>query len=235
MILIISDKADSERDAVAAAWESKYGSVLRLGRFWAPPKLSRQEVRVYGADTFCLVLAQKLDIALVSPKDDLIFSLPYRFVKRDINRLSLSEKAEFQYPLFYKPLIPKLFRANVFQSEEELEDECRGLEDNTEVLSSEVVKFIAEARFFICHSKIATYAVYEGEVPVNLLKNGIKLVEDLMLNTILPRTVVIDIGLIKDKDWCVIEFNASWGSGLNGCDPSKVIDCILASVDTSVL
>ena len=46
----------------------------------------------------------------------------------------------------------------------------------------------------------------------------------------LPRTVVVDMGLLDTGTWVVIEFNATWGSGLNGCDPECVVDCIGASL-----
>jgi hypothetical protein len=44
----------------------------------------------------------------------------------------------------------------------------------------------------------------------------------------LPRTVVLDIGL-QERGWSVIEFNGTWGAGLNGCDPEKVLPAILAA------
>jgi hypothetical protein len=43
----------------------------------------------------------------------------------------------------------------------------------------------------------------------------------------LPRAVVVDVGLIAGRGWAVIEFNAAWGAGLNGCDPEKVLPAIL--------
>ncbi len=52
LVLVIPEKADPERDAVATAWEGTGGRVLRLGRFWDPPELDLQTVRVYGNDTF---------------------------------------------------------------------------------------------------------------------------------------------------------------------------------------
>ena len=68
LTLIIPDKPDPERDSVANAWENSGGTVLRLGRFWDPPELISADVRVYGNDTFCLVLAQKLCLDLISPE-----------------------------------------------------------------------------------------------------------------------------------------------------------------------
>jgi len=77
--LLISDKADVERDAVAGAFESCGGTVHRIGRFWEPPTFEVSTVRVYGAVVFCLVLQQKLGLTLCSPPDELLlgaFSIP---------------------------------------------------------------------------------------------------------------------------------------------------------------
>ena len=124
-ILIISDKADIERDSVADAWQARGGEVLHLGRFWDPPDLNGKDVRVYGADTFCLVLAQKLGLELISPDDELIFHVPPALLGRTISRHSLSDAEAFSYPCFIKPLTPKQFRAAVYSEYEELLAETR--------------------------------------------------------------------------------------------------------------
>ena len=69
--LLISHKPDPERDALADSFARRGGIVHRLGRFWDPPTLDPATVRVYGADSFCLVLQQKFGFALCSPADDL--------------------------------------------------------------------------------------------------------------------------------------------------------------------
>ena len=74
--LVIPVRADVERDAVAAVWAERGGLVTRLDRFWSPPPLPREAVRLYGPDVFSMLVAQRLDLALVSPADDLIVSVP---------------------------------------------------------------------------------------------------------------------------------------------------------------
>jgi hypothetical protein len=70
LLLLIPEKLDTERNAVAEVWQAQGGEVLRLGRFWDPPEINRSRVRLYGNDTFCLILAQKLQLELLSPSDD---------------------------------------------------------------------------------------------------------------------------------------------------------------------
>jgi hypothetical protein len=46
LTLLISDKPDVERDAVATVWEASGGQVIRVGRFWDPPPVDAARVRV---------------------------------------------------------------------------------------------------------------------------------------------------------------------------------------------
>ena len=66
-------------------------------------------------------------------------------------------------------------------------------------------------------------AVYEGESEA---VGAEKFVEALTRSMPLPRTVVVDVGFIDGRGRAVIEFNAAWGAGLNGCDPDKVLPAI---------
>jgi hypothetical protein len=40
---------------------------------------------------------------------------------------------------------------------------------------------------------------------------------------LLALIVVVDVSFIDNGGWAVIEFTASWGEGLNSCDPDKVV------------
>jgi ATP-grasp domain, R2K clade family 2 len=46
----------------------------------------------------------------------------------------------------------------------------------------------------------------------------------------LPASFVIDVGILKTGAWAVIEFNPTWASGIYGCTPDKVLDCLEAAV-----
>ena len=204
---------------------------MRLGRFWDPPDLQRDSVRVYGSDSFSLVLAQKLGLTMVSPPDDLLVHLDKTWLKRDIRLSSLGDLSDKDLPAFIKPAAPKLFRAGTFDEIESLWQECRGVESDTPVLVSEIVEFVTEARCFILDGEVKTCAIYEGVADADM---AAEFVGKLAESADLPESCVIDAGLIAGNGWAVVEANASWGSGLNGCDPKQAAECIArASFATS--
>ena len=220
LTLVLPEKADPERDQVAQAWVAQGGGAERLGRFWEPPPYDPKHVRLYGNDTFCLVLAQKLGLTLVSPADDLLLMLPEHLVKRKLQIVPLAAAADIHYPYFVKPLVPKQFKAAVYNNAAALIAECHGLADDTLLLTSEVITLQAEVRAFVLNGKVLDAAVYEGEAD---LPEAMAFLEGVAALSALPSTCVIDIGYVAGRGWAVIEANAAWGAGLNGCDAGKVL------------
>ncbi len=225
--LLIPEKPDAERDAVAAAWEASGGSVNRLARFWEPPQLPHGSIRVYGNETFCLVLQEKLALRLETPADDLMLAVPAPFLHRSLAKHRLVDLPDDGFPLFAKSLIPKLIASRVYASAAELAAACVGLDPLTEFLVSDPVVISAEARSFVLDGDILDLALYEGQAH---LKNARVFIESLLSELTLPRTVVVDVGLV-DGRWCLIEFNATWGAGLNGCHAGRVLPAIAAASD----
>jgi hypothetical protein len=224
--LLISDKPDLERDSVANSFASRGGTVHRIGRFWDPPVFDPRTVRVYGADSFCLVLQQKLGLTLCSPDDELLLDVPSESLNRQIARHMLGGASAITFPSFVKPVVPKQFRGAVYQSSRELVAECRGLSSNTAIFVSEPVALLAEARTFVIDGRVLDAAVYQGKAEA---VGASTFVNALTRAMSLPRAVVVDVGLIDSRGWAVIEFNAAWGAGLNGCDPERVLPAIVAA------
>ena len=152
--------------------------------------------------------------------------VPYTSPKRQIKLQSLGDIAAIAFPSFVKPMVPKQFRGAVYHSSDELIAECRGLSADTAVFVSEPVALIAEARAFLWEGRVLDCAVYEGEMKT---ADAERFVADLTQAMTLPRTVVVDVGCIDGRGWAVIEFNAAWGAGLNGCDPDKVLPAIVTA------
>lgn len=147
-------------------------------------------------------------------------------MKRRIQKQSLQEAEHFPYPLFVKPIIPKLFGARVYTNVGDLRRECQGLAINTDILTSNAVSFAAEARTFILDGEVLDGAFYEGK---GNIREAIAAAAEFARSPFLPRTLVLDIGLIQDQGWAVIEINAAWGAGLNGCRAERVWPCIAAA------
>jgi hypothetical protein len=226
LTLLLPDKGDIERDEVGAAWEQRGGAVIRLDRFWEPPALDPSHCRVYGNDSFCLVLEQKLGLELLSPPDDLVLTVPPRWTGRALAKSRLADASTLAYPIFVKPMVPKLFRARVYRSSTELFGECSGLPPDTEILTSSVVDFVAEARCFVLDGKVLDCAVYEGAgEPSAAAACAIQVIGAIQC----PRAFVIDLGLLRNGSWAVVEFNAAWGAGLNGCSADLVVPAIEAA------
>jgi len=231
LTLVISDKPDLERDAVAEVWSAAGGEVLRLGRFWDPPPIDPRRARVYGADAFCHVVAQKLGLALVSPPDDLLLRLPPAVTRRALHGVTLADAATLAFPSFVKSFVPKLIRSRVYGSVDELLTESHGLPPTTELIVSEVVEFSVEARAWILDGQVLSIACYEG---TSDLADARALAATIARDPAMVSPCVVDVGLISarahadraDLGWAAIEANAAWGSGLNGCDPLAAAACI---------
>jgi len=231
LTLVITDKPDLERDAVADAWSAAGGEVLRLGRFWDPPALDPKYVRVYGADSYCQVLAQKLGLVLVSPPDDVLLHLAPDLTKRVLRSTTLAELGTVAFPAFIKTFVPKLIRSRVYESAADLGAEARGLEPYTALIVSEIVKFVAEARSWLLAAEVLSIACYEGDVDVTIAR---QLAAAIARDPAMTSPCVVDLGLTDDRGWLVIEANAAWGAGLNGCDPAAAAQCIAMATRTGV-
>jgi hypothetical protein len=227
-VLAIPAKPDFERDAVAAAWHRAGGKVERLDRFWEPPKLDANRVTVYGPATFALVLAQVLRLHLISPPDDLLLTLPPAATRRAIGSVELAAALRLDFPLFVKPVVPKLFRARVYSTATDLTAETHGLEPDTAVIWSAPTTFAAEVRMFATDRDVFAEGVYEGTLSADAMAACAAFAGSVLRYVNYAGPLVLDVGLINGE-WSVIEFNEAWGAGLNGCDASDCLEVIAAA------
>lgn len=227
-ILLIPEKEDLERSALADAWKNAGGTVERIGKFWEKPTLhNNAKLTIYGNDTFALVLAQVLSVELVSPKDELIAKLETKWTKRKIDLNKIDDLASLSYPYFIKPVKPKLFVSAIYPNLGAIRNNTKELNGDEVIICSEIIAIDCEVRVFILHGQICDLAVYEGEADLNEAQLFIS--DFLSEQPDLPEAYVLDIGYNSVNGWFIIEFNAAWGAGLNGCRPEKVMDCIKAA------
>jgi hypothetical protein len=227
-ILLIPEKTDSEFEQVFASWTNNGGLIKRLGKYWIKDEeVAKQKIAIYGNQTFAFVLAQIYNIELLSPDDTLVARLDNKWTKRSIELKQIGQITESDFPVFIKPVIPKIFIAGVFENISAFQQVIKGLQDHEEILVSSIVETIqAEARGFIMNGIVKDLALYEGDADLTagkiFLSDFVTSNKDQM-----PDVLVVDIAYNKHLGWFVLEFNACWGAGLNNCSAENVIECII--------
>lgn len=228
--LLIPEKTDPEFEQVFTAWANSGGQIKRLGKYWIKDEeLAKQKIAIYGNQAFALVLAQIYNVELLSPDDTLIVRLEREWTKREIQARRLNELTDSDFPIFIKPVTPKMFLAGVFKTYEDFKQATNGLQETEEILTATIITDIhAEARSFVKGGIVKDIAFYEGSAD---LEAGRKFVSDFINSNKnkLPDVVVIDIAYSEQTGWFILEFNACWGAGLNGCKAENVIDCIIGA------
>ncbi|MBP9203043.1 MAG: ATP-grasp domain-containing protein [Kofleriaceae bacterium] len=118
-------------------------------------------------------------------------------------------------------------------SADELAAGARGLPDDTALMASEVVVFTAEVRCWVLEGEVLTLACYEGEADEPALEAARKLAAEAAGDAAVPSPCVLDLGFVAGRGWVVIEANAAWGAGLNGCDPAAAARCVARASRTA--
>jgi len=228
--LLIPEKTDVEFEQIYATWANSIREIKRLGKYWIKDEeLAKRKIAIYGNQTFALVLAQIYEVELLSPDDTLIARLDNKWTKRTVTLKKIGLITESDFPVFIKPVIPKIFLAAIFNTISDFKQATEGLEATEEILTSSIVEPIqAEARSFVLNGIVKDIALYEGFADIN---TGKDFVADFINNNKdqLPDAVVVDIAYNEQKGWFILEFNACWGAGLNNCKAENVIDCIISA------
>ena len=245
MILITQPRAGTSHNEIlalqVAARELKW-DVLSAPMGWRMDEelvKSGAKGAPYGSQTFGEVIAQQMNWSLKANSFDWLAKVPCQYTKRQIYFMPMKDARKIAERKFIKPADDKCFEARVYEPGEFKPHES--IPDDYPVLVSEIVQWDLEYRFFVGQYQGAmmpftwsNYLFY-GEinspkfhrmVPADL-QNIEQFVSDMLwsCNAHNVETVpsVIDVGVIPDKDWAVIESNQAWASGLYGCDPLEAI------------
>lgn len=227
-LLLIPTKLDQERDELADAWVKLGGSVMKVDKFWVRPDIGTKDIAFYGNETFCLVLSQVLERTLVIVKDDIIADLDKVWTKRQLEIKTINECLSSSFPKFIKSVVPKAIKAKVYQNSQDLKTAAGQYDPAEKVIQSDIIDIKAEVRVFVLDKTISDLAFYEGQGNIEDAKRfGLEFLNNCRI--LLPKTFVMDLGFNEIDGWFVIEFNSAWGAGLNGCNPNKIIDCIISA------
>jgi hypothetical protein len=222
------------RAANEMGWQVERPSSWRVASY-----LRDSQPVVYGEPLFAAVVAQSLDLAIVEPPLSWLAGIPYPHRLRDIEHCDLGKARRLAKRSFIKPADDKCFPARVYGSGLALPS-VEVLPDSIPVLISEPVTWQIEFRCFVLDRQPVALSVYarngdlaqdsDGNWPESpaetkaALDFATRFLADDAIT--LPPSVVIDLGIISNRGWAVVEANASWASGIYGCEPSRVLQVL---------
>lgn len=233
--LILTHRYSSDSNALFGAALAAGWSVERFRPSQLPLDLVFSDPVFYGESLWADMFATKLSFMLLEPSIDWLPQLPERHRKRAVRVMPLAAARQLRVRAFVKPADEKYFPACVYASGTAIppSSPCEGIP----VLVSEPVNFEIEFRCFVLNRQVMALSPYmrngyrarsasgewtatSAEVEAALTSIHATLSDPEVQ---LPPAVVIDVGLMTDRGWGVIEANPAWASGLYGCDPTEVL------------
>jgi hypothetical protein len=241
--LILSPRFTPDSIALWRAATELGWQVERLSSWRAPIELREQQLALYGEPLFAAVVADTLGLAILEPPFSWLADLPDAYRLREVKYTDLNHAREQRQQAFIKPADDKCFPAKVYDSGKDL-PAIEVLAGSTPVLISEPVRWEVEFRCFILDRQVRTLSVYsrDGELAQGeadewpASKSEIDQAGEFVKTVLadsqidIPPAVVIDVGIIANRGWAVIEANACWASGIYGCDPANVLDVLSRAV-----
>jgi hypothetical protein len=191
----------------------------------------------YGGSDRAAEYASRFELSLIEPPLDLVARVPADLLARTVRFGTLAAMRHLPGPIFVKPADPILrsFDAGVYHCVADVRGR-KAIDEQTPVLVSEPVEWTAEYRCFIHENKIAAWSPYLSfgrpawkpasatELPGNLAAFCERLVNRMGQD--LPPAFVVDVGVLEDGRWAVVEFNPAWCSSILGANVEAVLTVI---------
>lgn len=202
-----------------------------------PERLVKGSRTYFGGSDQAARYAARYELCLIEPPLDLLARLPAELLCRPVRYGSLSELRSLEGPIFVKPADPvhRIFDAGVYRSVADV----RGREPipgDTPILVAGPVEWTSEFRCFICEGQIKAWSPYlsfgrpvwkprcAGATPGSIVSICNRLIS--AMDGRLPPAFVVDIGVLEDGRWAVVEFNPVWCASILGADPARVLKVV---------
>lgn len=242
--LLISSSLQPESMRISGLAASRGWQIAFLPLEAPLPIESDSTVVIYGQPTIAIKASTEFGIALLEPPLDLITKIPTEFLLREIYATELRDARLNQKTRFMKPAdcANKCFAAAVYENGRQIQVDP-GTPEDTRVLVSDVIRWAAEYRLVISDRRIVAWSPYvvdgwrvaptAGQWPfphehaTPLLEFCRDFLERCPVE--FPPSFVLDVGITRDEQWAVIEFNPIWCAGLYGCQLTKILDALRVS------
>lgn len=186
-------------------------------------------------------IARQLGRTLLGCNPDWTVNLPPKLLNRILAQTTLRDALRIIGPRFVKHSVSKAFPAAVYTAET-LSEAAKGIHHDSLVHVGEPVEWECEFRCFVSNSSISAISpyLYDGEVIVNYDSFPEVAVAELVAvrefaesvihhpDVETPPAFVLDVGIIRDRGWSVVECNECWASGIYACEPKLVLDSLLS-------
>src|SRR6185437_11656149 len=191
----------------------------------------------FGGSDQAMRYAARYDLCLIEPPIDLLAQPPAELLCRPVRFGRLSELRDLEGPIFVKPADPvhKVFDAGVYRAVRDVRGR-QSIPADTPILVSAPVEWTSEFRCFICEGRIEAWSPYlsfgrpvwkprcAAATPANLVSFCERLIH--AMDRHLPPGFVVDIGVLEDGRWAVVEFNPAWCAAILGADPARVLEVV---------
>lgn len=186
----------------------------------------------YGSQLFCEAIAQQMNWKLKANSFDWLTKVSKKYLKRNVDFMTLAEAKKINERKFIKPADDKCFDAKVYDPG--TFNPSKFIEESYPTLVSDPVNFTDEFRCFVRNQRVVTGSCYilNKEIATEKQYNDYSKFKDnpidffdhlLVSGEIVSKSAVVDVGLIDGNKWAVIESNPAWASGLYGCDPVEAL------------
>lgn len=236
--LLLSRTFQPEAERLAIVSEQAQWYCQWLDRDTTPIRLHGTEYGLCAEIDLALRVAAKHDLALIEPSLDLLALLPIKYTQREVRFASLADALELPHRTFVKPAdcASKVFEAQVCEAGKYIRCGTK-VSRQTPVLLSDPVIWDVEYRVIVLDRRIVTFSPYiragrfakdrndQWPYAESEAKEMLALCEALCADdsVSLPPVFTLDLGVIAQRGWAVVEFNPVWCSGLLGCDHSKML------------
>ena len=238
--LILPDWTSRDYHVLATACSWMGIDVLWIDRFsldGLPPDCPIDGTALHGGTTFCRQVAAALGGRVIEPADDLLPGLPERFRKRHVELTTLAKARSRTDLRFVKPVNDKFFAAGVYEWPDDIPQTDKG--DEIAVLVAEPVRWLVEYRLFVLDGVVKTLSPYrwaeddrpDASTQAEALAFGALVLDEA--GELLPRAVVVDVGIIDGAGWAVVEANTAVMSGIYDCEPEAVLEVSAAGIERS--
>ncbi len=237
-LLIVPQPPRLTAIALAHAAQLAGWQIIRTVGGRLPPHTAGAKLALYGDWLPVCQLAQVNRLELLAPDATWITRWPPDLLRRTVQELSWEHVQRLQAPTFLQPVDAGLFAADVYTLPGE-RPELRHVADTARVLASEPLEFEYEFRCFVSEGQVTALSpVRAGGVscqrhgrwlaPEELHEQASEFCACLLADEAMeaPAAFALDVGLLSDGGWAVIQALAAWHAEIYGCSPLGVLQAL---------